>query len=85
MKVYLVEKDNGESFEDNYTWIDGAYSTYRKASGSLLEDGYVPFYEVMEGARRLEYRRHKEIKRTYGDFDKYSYAKIIEMEVDDSE
>lgn len=43
MRVYLVEKDNGESYEDYRTRTTGAFMTHRGASESLLDDGYSPY------------------------------------------
>lgn len=78
MNVYLVEKDNGESYEDFYKWVDGAYTTFRKATESLLADGYTPYYEILCGKGNLHFQLYEE-----GEFfDVYSYAQIIEMEVD---
>lgn len=42
MRIYLIEKDNGESYEDYRTQITSAFTSYRKASESLLSEGYVP-------------------------------------------
>ncbi|UTR05207.1 hypothetical protein MM326_13955 [Alkalihalobacillus sp. LMS6] len=78
MIVYLVEKDNGESYEDYEAWVDGVYSTFRKASESLLEDGYTLYYESLLRINELRfYRRESDeyLARVYD-------AKIIEMEVD---
>ncbi|WP_156319104.1 hypothetical protein [Cytobacillus solani] len=40
MKVYLVEINNYESFEDYRAWIEKAFTTYRAASQWLIEDGF---------------------------------------------
>ncbi|MEB5480942.1 hypothetical protein P8825_15355 [Shouchella clausii] len=74
MKVYLVNKDNGE-IEDFDHWIDGAYSTYRKASQSLLDDGYIPYYECGE----VLFSREKEDDCIFEE----ARARIIEMEIDE--
>lgn len=76
MKVYLVDKDNGETYEDYDHWIDGAYSTYRKASQSLLDDGYIPYYECDELFFHWE-------KWSDGRFVEESHAHIIEREIDE--
>lgn len=43
MKIYLIEKDNGESYEDYHSEITSAFTNYRKATESLLDDGYKPY------------------------------------------
>lgn len=40
MKIHLIEKDNGESYEDYHTEIAAAFTGYRRATESLLGDGY---------------------------------------------
>jgi hypothetical protein len=42
MKVYLVEVDNGELYDSYSSWIEKAFTTYRKASAWLIEKGYKP-------------------------------------------
>lgn len=76
MKVYLVDKDSGETYEYYDHWIDGAYSTYRKASQSLLDDGYIPYY----GVGGLVFHWEKWLD---GCFIGESHARIIEMEIDE--
>jgi len=67
VKVYLVEMDNGEMYEDYQAWIKAAFTTHRKASQWLINSGYVPyathdiagniiveFYKDLKNARILE-------------------------------
>lgn len=43
MKIYLVEKDNGQSYEDRYTWIESGFISFRRASQYLLDQGFRPY------------------------------------------
>ena len=43
MKVYLVEMDNGEVYEEYFRWTEKVFTTYRGASQYLIDEGYVPF------------------------------------------
>lgn len=40
MKIYLIEKDNGESYEDYHAYIESAFTSYRTATEALLNEGY---------------------------------------------
>ena len=77
MKVYLVEKDNCESYEDYHDWIDGAFKTFRGASQSLINEGFEPYYERHFGESRLRF--------FWEESDEYMAkcqgARIIEIEV----
>ena len=74
MKVYIVEINNGEPYEDNFSWIDSAFKSHRIASEYLLKEGYKPFLDrfMMEEELRFEL-----------EIDEYDtwFAKIIEMEL----
>lgn len=43
MKVFLVRKDNGETYEDYREYIDSTHTSYRSATKVLLEDGFKPY------------------------------------------
>ncbi|WP_156341140.1 hypothetical protein [Cytobacillus solani] len=47
MKVYLVEINNYESFEDYRAWIEKAFTTYRAASQWLIEDGFEVYLYII--------------------------------------
>jgi hypothetical protein len=42
MTVYLVELDNGEMYDEYNSWIEKAFTTYRRASTWLINNGYRP-------------------------------------------
>lgn len=44
MKIYLVEKNNCEPYEDYHSWIETVYTSYRDASQSLIDDGFEAYY-----------------------------------------
>ncbi|WP_405101692.1 hypothetical protein [Oceanobacillus sp. FSL H7-0719] len=78
MKVYLVERDNGEMYEDYQTYITSAHLTYRNASQQLIDDGYEPYPTTnYEGDTVLYF--------CWQESDEYmaesSHAEIIEIEV----
>lgn len=70
MRVYLIEKDNGETYEDYHTHIDGAFTTYRGATESLLSEGYKP---------------HLSIDFISGDIDVHFNLKVVEGELTEEE
>ena len=79
MKVYLVEKDNCESYEDFYKWIAGAYTTYRGATQSLLDEGFEVYYDTFWSG--------DDIRFYWQESDEYMAdcqgAKILEFKVED--
>lgn len=81
MKVYLIDIDNGESYEDFHHWIKKVFTTYRGASQWLIDEGYdVYVNNWKKDAMELEfYWEDKEDDYVYG----CKYARIIEMEVDE--
>lgn len=78
-KVYLVDIDNGESYEDYRHSVDKVFSTYRGASQWLIDEGYKVYesYNYNNREPDLGFRRQES--------DEYmadsSNAEIIEMEV----
>jgi len=70
MKVYLVELDNGLSFEDYYSWIEKAFTTYRGASQWLIDEGFEP---------HLEHDIYGDLELSFST--ENNDAKIIEIEV----
>lgn len=42
MKIYLVDRDNGESYEDYHHQVVAAFTSFRSASQYLIDNGYVP-------------------------------------------
>lgn len=80
-KVYLVDIDNGESYEDYRHSVDKVFSTYRGASQWLIDEGYQPY----------EFYNHSDqeadIAFEWIESDEYmadsSNAEIIEMEVNE--
>lgn len=79
MKVYLVETDNGESYEDYHASIESVHKSFRSASQYLLDGGYKPFPD-------RDFMTGEPVVRFYWeDSEEYrcSGARIIEMELDD--
>ncbi|WEG18594.1 hypothetical protein PQ478_08930 [Alkalihalophilus pseudofirmus] len=78
-KVYLVETDNGEAYEDYFSSVVKAFTTYRAASEWLISEGYEPYYEMFHGEGRLRFY--------WEESDEYmsdcSFGKIIEMELEE--
>lgn len=79
-KVYLVELDNGELYEDYATWIEKVFSTYRKASQYLVDEGYEPYYSEWEGNHEIDF--YLEEKSYRGEVIASSIGNIIEMELE---
>ena len=78
MKVYLVEMDNGEMYDDFYRWTEKVFTTYRGASQYLIDEEYDPYpdmnYELDD----------YELIFSYEDEDgRYYRAEITEMEVEE--
>ena len=52
MKVYVLGMDNGMEYEDNQSWVEAVYSSYRSASQYLIDKGFIPYtgrhYETNE-------------------------------------
>lgn len=80
MKIYLVNKDNGESYEDYDHQVVAAFTTFRLASQYLLKDGYIPYihYEYMTKEPNVRFRWESEDEDGW---EEHSEAKIIEMEL----
>lgn len=80
MKVFLVEKDNCESYEDNRKWISKAFKTYRGASQWLIDQSFEVYYETFTGVEDLWF--------FWQESDEYMAAcegaRIIEMELADT-
>lgn len=78
MKVYLVDVDNGESYEDYMHGIRAVFTTYRGASEWLIDKGYEPYYYI-------DYENKDDVRFYWQESDEYmadrSNATIIEMEV----
>lgn len=79
MKVYLIEKDNCESYEDFYKWISSAHSSYRGASQSLIDEGFEAYIELYAG--KYDVRFYWQESNQY--MAESRGAKIIEMELQD--
>jgi len=78
-KVYLVQMDNGETYDDYHSWIEKVFTSYRKASKWLMSEGYEPFPEYnIHGNLVLIFQREE--KTNY--YEKSYEAEIIEMEVE---
>ena len=43
MKVYVVEVDNGQEYEDYEDHIEGIFKSYRSAAQHLINNGFVPY------------------------------------------
>ncbi|WP_117161323.1 hypothetical protein [Paraliobacillus sp. X-1268] len=43
MKVYVIELDNGQEYSDYENWVDSVFSSYRSASQSLIDKGFIPY------------------------------------------
>jgi hypothetical protein len=80
-KVYLIDADNGESYEDYYHAISKVFSTYRGAAQWLVSEGYEPFYSY-----DFSYQEH-DVMYYWQEDDQYgadcSFAKIIEMDLEE--
>ena len=78
MKVYLVDVDNGESYEDYRHWIEKIFTTYRGASQWLINEGYKVYPECRQGEWKLYF--------LWRESDEYmansNFAEIIEMELE---
>ncbi|MGD6876834.1 hypothetical protein [Bacillus infantis] len=83
MKVFLVDIDNGETYEDYRHEVKKAFSTFRAASQWLVNEGYEPYPHNDNVKNELK------IGFWWYESDEYmadtSYAKIIEMTVEEKE
>lgn len=68
MKVYVVEFDNGESYEDQCNWLVGVFSSEEKAHEYLLKERFTQISPNNYSRKNSKY-------------DTY-YADITEFEVD---
>ena len=46
MKVYLVEMDNGEFYDDFFRWTEKVFTNHLGASLYLIDSGYAPHPEI---------------------------------------
>lgn len=80
-KIYLVDIDNGESYEDYRHSVDKVFSTYRGASQWLIDEGYEPYESYNHNDQEPD------ISFRWEESDEYmadsSNADIIEMEVEE--
>jgi hypothetical protein len=42
MKIYLIDLDNGQPYEDNFHYVSHAFKSYLSAAQHLLNGGYKP-------------------------------------------
>ncbi|PKR83509.1 hypothetical protein [Heyndrickxia camelliae] len=80
MKVYLVDVDNGESYEDHRHWIEKVFTSYRGASQYLINEGYEVYYHY-------DYSNEIDVDFYWQENDAYmancSYASIIEKDLEE--
>ena len=81
MKIYLIEEDNGLSYEDNHTWISGAFTSYRGASQILVKQGFTPYPFKYGGSIELRFESYDNSDE---DMPYYEFARIIEMDLVDA-
>jgi hypothetical protein len=83
VNVYLVEVDNGESYEDHRHWITKVFTTYRGASQWLINEEYKPYSEF----KWTENGKEMDLYFYWQESDEYmaesSFAKIYEMELEE--
>lgn len=80
MKIYLVDADNGETYEDYNHQTVGAYKSFRGASQSLLDKEYQPYPYSDFMTKEYDVRFHFSTSDEDG-WEDCSDAKIIEMEL----
>lgn len=78
MKVYLVDVDNGESYEDYQHNVMAVFTSYRSASEWLINKGYEPF--VYRSSSK-DYNVHFRWQENNEYMSNHSDAEIIEMEL----
>lgn len=77
MKVYLIQYNNGEVYEDYYDWIsEKVYSSQEKCETVLIAEGYSKTERKWPGQVRSYWTQTKSKECS-----EYS-AEIVEMEVD---
>lgn len=77
-KIYLVQVDNRELYEDYQDWIEKAFTTYRAASQYLIDQGYEPFVEEgWKGEFELHFYWEENVWYTR------SMGEIIEMDLEE--
>ena len=80
MKIYLVEKDNGQSYEDRYTWIESAFVSFRRASQDLLNQGFTPYPQLNSKNEYVVCFERYEIDE---DMEIYEFAYIGEIDLNE--
>jgi hypothetical protein len=79
MKVYLVDTDNGELYEDYHHSVDKVFTTYRGATQWLIDEGYEPYYDNTFGKFDVGFYWQEDDEY----MSRCSDAKVIEMELED--
>jgi hypothetical protein len=80
MKIYLVDVDNGGSYEDYDHRAIAAFTTFRSASQYLLDDGYKPYCFKSIITQKHEVSFSFNNKDEDGDW-VHNQAEIIELEL----
>ena len=82
MKIYLVDMDNGESYEDYRHWIAKVFTDYRKAAEWLVEIGYEPRYLYKWTGSEYGHDVEYYCQESEGYMAECSWARILEMELE---
>jgi hypothetical protein len=80
-KIFLVQTDNGESYEGYQSSIVKIFSSYRLASEWLMQEKYKPYPDEDERKKDIFfYWEAEEGKGSFGT--QSSFANIFEMKID---
>jgi hypothetical protein len=80
LKIYLVDADNGETYEDYDHQTIAAFTSFRGASQNLVDEGYEPYPYRDFMTKEYNVRFCFTVIDEYG-WENSSDAKIIEMEL----
>lgn len=81
MKVYLIEKDNCESYEDYYSWIETGFTSYRLATEYLLNREFVICIDLLRNNKEEDLKFYWQEDESRSSF--RQGARIIEVEIFD--
>ncbi|MGM9986356.1 MAG: hypothetical protein ACI35O_03915 [Bacillaceae bacterium] len=78
MKVYLVQVDNGDHYENYYRWTEKVFTTYMGAAQYLIDEGYEPYSDFNYETNEPDVSFCVELENNFE-----SEAEIAEMEVEE--
>lgn len=54
MKIYVIEHNNAEMYDDYHSWLGTGFKTFRGATEWLLDEGFKVYYtHSLKGEKQL--------------------------------